>query len=123
MLRNWIVSLLVNSLVLIVVAGYLDSFYLESVTAALIASIILAMMNILVKPILVFLTLPITFLTLGLFLIVINAVTLMLTALLMGEAFIIDSFSSAVLASIIIGLLNVMIQKLVIEPLQNKSKR
>ncbi|TLS38525.1 phage holin family protein [Pseudalkalibacillus caeni] len=121
MFRSWIISLLVNSIVLVVVAGFFDSFYLSGFGAAIVASIILAIMNVIVKPILIVLTLPVTILTLGLFLIVINAITLMLTAGIMGEAFSIDGFGMAILASIFIGILNLMIQKAVVDPLKEKK--
>ncbi|CAG9620694.1 phage holin family protein [Sutcliffiella rhizosphaerae] len=118
---RWFLSILINALVLIVVAGYFDSFELSGVGAAIVASLILAVLNTIVKPILVILTLPVTVLSLGLFLFVINAVTLMLTAALMGDAFNIDGFGTAILAAIVISLLNVLIQKVVVEPLQKRN--
>lgn len=120
MFRSWIIYLIVNSLVLIVVAGYFPSIDLDGVGAALLASVILSVMNVLVKPVLILLTLPVTILTLGLFLIVINAITLMLTSAVMGDLFTIDGFGAAILASIVIALLNLAIQKVIIEPLISK---
>ncbi|WBL14455.1 phage holin family protein [Sutcliffiella sp. NC1] len=117
---KWLASILVNAIVLIVVAGYFDSFYLSGVGAAIIASVILSILNVIVKPILILLTLPVTVLTLGFFLFVINAITLWITAGLMGDAFHIDGFGMAILAAIFISILNVLIQKVIIEPLQKK---
>jgi putative membrane protein len=118
---KWISSILVNSLVLIVVAGYFESFHIEGVGAAILASIILSVLNVLVKPFLILLTLPVTVLTLGLFLFVINAITLWITQAIMGDSFVIDGFGIAILTSIIISLLNVLIHKFVIEPFSKKS--
>lgn len=118
---KWISSILINSLVLIVVAGYFDSFYLEGIGAAILASIILSVLNVLVKPLLVLLTLPVTILSLGLFLFIINAITLWITQAFMGDSFVIETFGMAVLAAIIISLLNLLIQKLIIEPLAKKK--
>ena len=78
---RWIVSLLVNSVVLIAVSGLLkgiapDAFYVANIQTAIIASIILAVLNVFVKPFLILITLPITVVTFGFFLIVINASTL-----------------------------------------------
>lgn len=115
---RWIVSILVNALILVVVAGFFDSFYLSSIWAAVGASFILSILNVLVKPFLILLTLPVTVLTLGLFLFVINAVTLMITEGLMGDAFNIDGFGAALLAAIFISILHVMIQKGIVEPMQ-----
>ncbi|MBF0705662.1 MULTISPECIES: phage holin family protein [Bacillaceae] len=120
-MRHWIVSLLVNSIVLMVVAGYFEGFYLQGIGSAILASVLLAIVNVFVKPILILLTLPVTIVTLGLFLIVINAITLMITAFLMGEAFVIDGFMMAILAALIIGLLNLLIDKVIIEPIRNKA--
>lgn len=84
MLLRWIVSIVLNAVALIVVAVLFDSFHLDGFGTALLASFILAVLNMIIKPILVVLTLPITVLTLGLFLFVINAITLMITQSLMG---------------------------------------
>lgn len=108
---KWLLSILINALVLIVIAGYFDSFELSGMGAAIVASLILAVLNTIVKPILVVLTLPVTILSLGLFLFVINAITLMLTSWLMGDSFNIDGFGMAILAAILISLLNLLIQK------------
>lgn len=119
-MTKWLIHLIVNSIVLIVVAGFLQSFHLSSVWAAVGASVILSIFNLIVKPILIILTLPVTILTLGLFLIVINAILLMLTAAVMGNAFNIDGFGTALLASIIISVLNLLIEHVIVKPLLEK---
>jgi putative membrane protein len=119
-MKKLFVSLLVNTIVLMVVAGYFEGFHLDGVGAAILASILLSVMNVIVKPILIILTLPVTVLSLGLFLIVINAITLMLTAGIMGSAFTIDGFGMALLAAIIISILNILINNLVVKPMQKK---
>ncbi len=118
---KWIINLIVNTIVLMVVAGYFDSFHLEGVGAAILASIILSILNVIVKPILVILTLPVTVMSLGLFLFVINAVTLYLTQAIMGDSFTIDGFGSAIVAAIVISLLNLLIQNFVVEPLRDRK--
>jgi putative membrane protein len=118
---QWFISVLVNALVLIVVAGYIDTFYLQSASAAIMASILLSVLNIIVKPILILLTLPVTVLTLGLFLVVINAITLMMAQSLMGDSFVIEGFGTAMLAAVIISLLNILIQTLIVDRLQKRK--
>ena len=120
---RWFVSILVNALILIVVAGYFHSFHLSGIGAAIGASFLLSILNILVKPFLILLTLPVTIFTLVLFLIVLNAVTLMIAEGLMGDAFNIDSFGAAILAAVVISLLHLMIQKAIVEPLQKKNPK
>ncbi|MYL34013.1 hypothetical protein GLW08_12015 [Pontibacillus yanchengensis] len=112
-MKNWLLHIIVNAVALIAVAQLFDSFYLESFVTAIIASLILSVLNVIVKPILVVLTLPITFITLGLFLFVINAITLMITQALLGSSFVIDGFGIAILATIIISLLSLMMNQLV----------
>src|SRR5690625_2677096 len=102
---SWFTSVLLNAIALIAVAQLFDSFYLEDFKTALIASIILSILNFIVRPILIILTLPITVITLGLFILVINAITLMITQKLIGDAFVIDSFGIAIVASILISLI------------------
>lgn len=117
---KWLISLIVNTVVLMVVAGYFDTFYLEGFGSAVIASIILSILNAIVKPILVLLTLPVTVLSLGLFLFVINAITLWMTQAIMGDSFVIDGFGTAIITAIVISLLNVLLQKFIVEPLTDK---
>ncbi|WP_100374010.1 phage holin family protein [Bacillus sp. FJAT-45037] len=112
---RWIIGLVLNALVLLLIAYVFDGFELSGFGAAIIASLLLSVVNAIVKPILVVLTLPITILTLGLFLFVVSALTLLLTAALMGDAFIINGFGMALLASILIALL----QTFVVKPLRN----
>ncbi|WP_243388291.1 phage holin family protein [Bacillus kexueae] len=121
-MTRWIINVVINAIVLIVVAGYFDSFYLSGVGAAIVASLLLSILNVFVKPFLIILTLPVTVLTFGLFLFVVNAITLMIAEGIMGDAFQIDGFGTAILASIFISLLNIMIDKVIIEPLREKKR-
>ncbi|AIF44136.1 phage holin family protein [Virgibacillus sp. SK37] len=113
MVLRWLISLILNAVALIVVAQLFDSFQLEGFGTALLASFILAILNIIIKPLLILFTLPITILTLGLFLFVINAITLMITQALMDSSFVIDGFGMAILASIIISIINLVLNNLV----------
>ena len=110
-MRNFLASLLGTAVAFGLGAWLLDGVRLHGVIPALIAALALAAINALVRPVLVILTLPITFLTLGLFLFVINALMLMLTAWLVpGLA--ITSFWSALGLSLIIAIANAVFCKL-----------
>src|SRR5699024_12637624 len=76
---------------------------------AILASFVLALINILVRPILVVLTFPITLITLGLFLFVVNALMLQLTHKLVGDGFYIEHFGTALLIALLMSLLNVIL--------------
>ncbi|MCD8503304.1 MAG: phage holin family protein [Bacillaceae bacterium] len=118
---KWIVQLLINSIVLLVVAGYFPGFHIDSISAAILASVLLAMINTILKPVLIILTLPVTVLTFGFFLFVINAITLLITASLMGDAFIISNFPMAVIAAIIIALLNLLLNHFFVKPIKRRN--
>lgn len=110
---RWFLSIFLNGIALIIVAEIFSSFHLEGFGTALLASVILSILNMIVKPILVVLTLPITFLTLGLFLFVINAATLMITQSLMGPSFEITGFGTAIIAAIVLSIINTILNRLV----------
>jgi putative membrane protein len=63
---------LLNALALLAVAYFVPDIHVANFTTALVASLVIGLVNLLIKPILVILTLPITILTLGLFILVIN---------------------------------------------------
>src|SRR6185437_9631307 len=98
---KWLIGILINALLFIAFAGYFEGFVVSSFGAAVGASIVLSILNMLVRPILIILTLPATLLTLGLFLFVINAITLLMTDSIMGSMFEIDGFGLALLLAII----------------------
>ena len=83
-MRGYFKSVIINTVLFIAIAGLLrnsGTFYVASVGVALVASLVLGILNTLVKPILLLLSLPINFLTLGLFSIVINGLMLQLTSM------------------------------------------
>ncbi|SDB88243.1 phage holin family protein [Shouchella lonarensis] len=105
-----------NVLILFLLGQFLEGFYLANIGAAVLASIVLTVLNWTVRPVLAFFAWPVTLLTLGLFSFVISAVTLLLAAFLMGDLFIISSFWVALLCAVILAI----VQALVIRPLTKK---
>lgn len=113
---RWMTGILINAVLFIALAGYFeDSFYIEGLGAALGASFVLAIVNILVKPFLIILTLPITIFSLGLFLFVINGLTLLITDSIIGESFEISGLGMAILISFIMSVVNLVIQKVMFQ--------
>lgn len=99
-LLNWLFSALSVMLVTYIVPG----IHVESFLTALLVALVLGLANAVLRPILVILTLPITILTMGLFLLVINGLMLMVAdALIKGLT--IDGFGSAVIGSIVLALI------------------
>jgi putative membrane protein len=103
-----LVHLLVSALLLWLVSQIVPGIHIASFSYALLAALVLGLVNFLVRPILVLVTLPITILTLGLFLIVINALMLMLTGALVS-GFRVDNFVSAIVGGILLGLFNLVV--------------
>lgn len=73
-----ILRILLSALAVVILAKILPGIGVDSYTTAIIVAIVLSLLNFIVKPILVILTLPITILTLGLFLLIINAIIILL---------------------------------------------
>jgi len=119
---RWLIGCLINAVLFMALAGYFhESFQLTGFWAALQASILLSILNVLVRPLLILFTLPVTILSMGLFLFVINAITLELTDYLMGEAFEIQGFGMALFFAVMMSLVNIIIHKTILDP-SRKSK-
>jgi putative membrane protein len=117
---KWLIGIFINAILFMAIAGYFqDSFYLAGFGSAVAASFILSVLNILVRPILIILTLPITIITLGFFLFVVNAITLTLTDSIMGADFEINGFGMAFMVAVTMSIVNLIIQKTLLE---NKKK-
>ena len=105
MLLHWIVT----ALFLYVLSFLFRGISIDGAMAALVAAIVLGLINATLKPILQFISLPITFLTLGFFYLVVNALMLMLVSVLV-PGFNISGFWTAFFAAIVLGLLNTMVE-------------
>src|SRR3990167_351319 len=110
---RFLIDLLIRALVLLLTAYIVPGFKIGDYTTAVMVALVLALLNLLLKPILVILTLPATILTLGLFMFVINAILLIIASRLIS-GFQIAGFGTAILASIVItvigSLLNILIK-------------
>lgn len=104
LLINWFVS----ALALFIVSRLVPGFHLDGFGAALIASILIGLVNALIKPLLLLLTLPINVLTLGLFTLVINALLLLLASSF-SPGFTIDNFATAFVSSILLSLVSTIL--------------
>ena len=94
------------SLAIMFVGWVVPGISISSFITALIASVVIAFVNLVIKPILVFLTLPINILTLGLFILVINALLFMFVAYLIPGVEV-DGFWSAFLGALILSIISI----------------
>jgi putative membrane protein len=103
-------KLLLTALVLLVVAEYVPGITVDGFYPALVAAIILGLLNLFVRPILLILTFPITIVTLGLFIVVINA-SLFWFAATFIDGFAVATFWHALLGSLIVSVVSTLANK------------
>ena len=96
--------ILITSILVLVIAHFMSGVHVANFATALIVAVVLGLLNIFIIPILVILTLPVTLLTSGLFLLVINAIMILLCTKIVG-GFEVDTFWTALLFSIILSVL------------------
>ena len=104
LLAKWLLS----AIALLFVANVYSGVQVPDFTSALIAALVIGLLNMVVRPVLVVLTLPVTLVTLGLFLFVINALMFWAASALL-ESFQVSGFGAALLGSLIYSVLGVVI--------------
>lgn len=108
LLANWIL----NALALFLVSRIMPGIHLEGFGSALVAVMVIGLVNALIRPVLLLLTLPINILTLGLFTLILNALMLTLASSI-TPGFKIDGFGSAFLSSILLSIVSLLLHSLV----------
>ncbi|UOQ70494.1 phage holin family protein [Hymenobacter cellulosilyticus] len=109
---GFLLKLLLSAIITYVLARFLPGAHLGGFTDAILLVIVLAILNAVLKPILKILGFPITVLTLGLFLLVINAVIVLLADWLLA-GFKLDGFISALIFSIALSLVTSVVDMVV----------
>lgn len=100
---TFILRILLTAVVVVFLAKFLPGVTVAGYFTAIVVALVLALLNLIVKPILILLTLPVTILTFGLFLIVINAVIILLADAFV-DGFAVSGFWIAVLFSILLSI-------------------
>ena len=108
---NLIIKLLINALAVFIIANLLNGVDVNGYMGAIIVAVVLAILDVFVKPLLVILTLPVTILTLGLFLLVVNALIILLASEIVS-GFRVDSIWIAILFSILLSILESVLHTL-----------
>lgn len=103
-----LIRLLMTAIVVFLLANFLPGMAVDSYWTAIIVAVVLGLLNLLVRPILVIFTFPITVLTLGLFLLVINALMILMCDALI-EGFDVDGFWYALLFSLCLSIIQSML--------------
>jgi putative membrane protein len=111
-MKNLLIKLMVNALAVFITGWILgDAVQINGILGALAVAVVLALLNLTVKPVLVILTIPATVVTLGLFLLVVNALVV-LTADYLLASFQIANFWWALLFSLLLSFINSLLLRL-----------
>jgi putative membrane protein len=104
-----LIKWLLHTLALIITAKLVPGFVVTSLAAALVAAVVLALLNVTLGALLKLLTLPLAILTLGLFFLVINALILKLTSGLV-PGFYVQTWGAALIGALVLAVLHVLFQ-------------
>lgn len=104
---NIVISILLNAFLLFLIGQFVSGIEVRDAKAAIFGAVAFGLVNTFVRPLIVLLTLPINILTLGLFLLVINALMLMLAAAVV-EGFEVEDFGAAFWGGLVFTVMNVL---------------
>ena len=126
-LIEWLIYMIGYAIVLITVSVLFSSFEINNKyfgVYALLASIIIYILNQTIKPVLTYITLPITVLSWGLFYPIINVLILYITSFIIGKNnFQITGHIAPFFIAIVISLLNIMMEGLIVKPITKRRKK
>ena len=111
LLLNWLLS----AIALIIVSYVVPGFHVEGFKEALIAAVVIGLINATLGMLLKLVTLPLTLLTLGVFWWVVNALMLMLASRLLAPNFMVNGFLAAFIGAIVLSLVNMVLRKVASE--------
>ena len=122
---EWLIYMIGYAIVLIIVSSLFESFEINTKhfgIYALLSSIIINILNHTIKPILNFLTLPLTIVSLGLLYPISNVIILYITSFILGKnIFYIGGFIAPLLIAVIISFLNILMEGLIIKPITKRN--
>ncbi|MFM7016530.1 MAG: phage holin family protein [Bacteroidota bacterium] len=119
---KFIVKIMSLALAIFLMATLMPGVSVESMGYAILVSLVIILLNIYLKPILIFLTLPITVVSFGFFLLVINAAIILIASNLLHKGFKVDGFWVAFLFSILISITNSILER-ISQRLENRHNR
>jgi putative membrane protein len=111
---RFLLRLLLNGVAVLFAAWLIPGLRVDTPATAIIAGVALGLVNAIVRPLLLLLTLPLTLLTLGLFIFVVNAICLALVAWLV-PGFSISGFGSALIGAIVISLVSWLLSAILVD--------
>ena len=122
---EWLIYMIGYAIVLLIVSALFKSLYINTSHLgiyALLASIIIYILNQTVKPILTYLTLPLTIISWGILYPLSNVIVLYITSILLGKNFVIKGFIPAFIIAILISFLNMVMEGIISESIFDRKK-
>lgn len=108
---NFLIKILLSSIAVIIASYLLPGVHTNDFFTAIIIAVLLSLLNATVKPLLIILTIPITVISLGFFLLVINAIIILIAGSLVS-GFVVDGFWWALFFSLLLSLINALLTDL-----------
>lgn len=113
MILEMLLTLLINSVSLMIASKIFEGFYIESFGYAIITSLVISFLGRLVKPTLELLLLPMTIITTGLSYPLINVIILKLASLIMGSAFVVKGWILPFFISIFLSIITIVLDQII----------
>lgn len=112
-LLQFVIGIIVYALVLVVSTKIFKGIYISNFMYSIVAALILSLLNNTIKPLLVYLTLPLSVITFGIAYPIVNMIILKLCDIIMGNSFELSGFLNVFFISIFISLLKMLLDKLI----------
>lgn len=112
---TFVLEILTGALSLMIASYLFKSFYVENFWYACLASVIISVISVYLKPLLEFIALPINILTMGLTTPLINVVILKITHLILGSKFVVSGWIIPIFIAIFISVVNVLLNNLIVD--------
>ena len=110
---EFIVGIIVYALVLMMASGLFEAIHVDGFFYAIIAALILNILNATIKPLLIVLTLPLNIITLGIAYPIVNVILLQFCDFLMGDAFVISGIFAPFIIAIFISFMKILLDRLI----------
>ncbi|MGI6225821.1 MAG: phage holin family protein [Peptococcales bacterium] len=111
-MKGWVVRWILNGLALLVTSSLIAGIEVNGFLAALFAALVLGIVNAIIRPIIIFLTLPLNLVTLGLFTLIINGFMLKITSTVVN-GFSVKGFWAATIGALLLALISSVLNALV----------
>lgn len=110
--NNFLVRLLLTALAVLITSYLLPGVHVDSFLTALLLALVLALLNVTLKPLLIIITIPVTLVSMGLFLLVINAFMVLIASKILSPEFHVDGFWWALAFSLVLWAANTVLNGL-----------